>query len=347
MKSTERGECEEHNSLLYILRTFFSISLLRIEALEMSNAKYVKTISDLETKLSKSTHSEADLRSKIDWTNREAKQAILELQQYRLRAQTTLQHKDKLIEQLKSAAATDPNVDVFSDPNAPAAPDAHSLELENLQRERSDLQIENRTLCEQMTALRAHIANNDAIVKRTRDDCEAAVQQMGEQLRNSAQKRRDCETDNRTQARELVVVREEMQRVQADFASKMHAKCVVCRNISKLYPRNNPPSSPAQRHRTGAITRPAAGRRQPQAAIRSSAVGRFVDRLRRSHSIVDPVAGPEAVLPRNGDGRSQCVALPAGAHRTGVPRGNGAAAAAWRRSALGGRPRHQRERRQR
>lgn len=73
----------------------------KIHNLECSNENYVKSISDLELKLSKSQQSERDLVNQLDCAKRETEQTTTELQQYRSRAQSTLQMKDKIIEQLK------------------------------------------------------------------------------------------------------------------------------------------------------------------------------------------------------------------------------------------------------
>lgn len=61
----------------------------------------MKSISDLELKLSKSQQSERDLVNQLDCAKRETEPTTTELQQYRSRAQSTLQMKDKIIEQLK------------------------------------------------------------------------------------------------------------------------------------------------------------------------------------------------------------------------------------------------------
>lgn len=67
--------------------------LQKFEEIQQMNSTLIKTVSDLETTVAQLHQSEMDLREKLQWTKTESEQAVFELQQYRSRAQHTLQMK--------------------------------------------------------------------------------------------------------------------------------------------------------------------------------------------------------------------------------------------------------------
>lgn len=192
------------------------------ESLQQSNARYVKSISELEQRLGKSVQSEAEMRSKIEWVNKEAAQAVNELQQYRSRAQSTLQLKDRLIEQLQQAQSGQAHSDETEATGTGSG--THTLELEHAQRDKSALQDELRSLADQLALARGQSASAEAEWQRQRTETEATVARLSDQLAVGQQRWQDVEGAGRAQVRELATVREELTRVQAEFAARMHAK---------------------------------------------------------------------------------------------------------------------------
>lgn len=192
-----------------------------VESLQQSNGSYVKTISELEQRLARNVQSEAEMRSKIEWINKESAQAVNELQQYRSRAQSTLQLKDRLIEQLRTVSGV--GSDEHSNETA-AGKTTHTLELEHLQREKTELLNEVKSLADQLAQARAHIASSEATQQQRQADADGTADRLNEQLLDSQQRWQALESESRAQVRELATVRDELTRVQTEFAAKVHAK---------------------------------------------------------------------------------------------------------------------------
>lgn len=72
------------------------------DQIKSSVDEYIKSISELETNLSKVRQSIIELTEKSDWQTKEISQKSIELQEYRKKAQATLQMKEKIIEELKA-----------------------------------------------------------------------------------------------------------------------------------------------------------------------------------------------------------------------------------------------------
>lgn len=193
---------------------------VRNEQLEKSNFNYVKSISDLETKLSKLHHSEVDLRGKLEWAKQESDQANYELQQYRSRAQSTLQMKEKLIEQLKLRT-----VDEGTPTNGPlASKNTHSIEMEHLRAEKVGLLEEIRIQNDQLEQIRRYVDRLEAVQKDKQHEFDGKLREVNENLRSEELKWRQYESENKVQLRELAMLREEMSRLQSDYASQIHKR---------------------------------------------------------------------------------------------------------------------------
>lgn len=193
---------------------------VRNEQLEKSNFNYVKSISDLETKLSKLHQSEVDLRGRLEWAKQESDQANYELQQYRSRAQSTLQMKEKLIEQLKLGT-----VDEGTPTNGPVAlKNTHSIEMEHLRAEKVGLLEEIRIQNDQLEQIRRYVDRLEAVQKDKQNEFDGKLREVNETLRSEEQKWRQYESENKVQLRELAMLREEMSRLQSDYASQIHKR---------------------------------------------------------------------------------------------------------------------------
>lgn len=195
---------------------FFSV---RNEQLEKSNFNYVKSISDLETKLSKLHQSEVDVRGKLEWAKQESEQANYELQQYRSRAQSTLQMKEKLIEQLKLGT-----VDDSSTATNQAAHTTHSIEMEHLRAEKVGLLEEIRIQNDQLEQIRRYVDRLETVQKDKQHEFDGKLREVNENLRSEELKWRQYESENKVQLRELAMLRDEMTRLQSDYASQIHKR---------------------------------------------------------------------------------------------------------------------------
>lgn len=172
----------------------------------------MKSISELESKVGKCAQSEMDLRTKLEWAKREADQANNELQQYRSRAQTTLQMKDKLIEELKLGSN-----------NGSAATQKHSIEHEQMMAVASEREAAEECR-RQVAETRRYVEQLENGQREQRTEFERAIDAAIEQQRTAEMKCRQVEAEAKVQQREMTMVREEMARLQADYVAQMHKK---------------------------------------------------------------------------------------------------------------------------
>lgn len=190
----------------------------KISNLERSNENYVKSISELELKLSKSQQNENDLISKLDWAKRESEQSAMELTQYRSRAQSTLQMKDKIIEQLKEKEQMDDTDGTISSNRI------NSFEVENLKAEKNGYLEEIRVQSEQLMQIRAYVEKLENVQRDQEKEFDRRVNALNGNLRLEETKWMQFETESKAQMKELTSVREEMNRLQVEYSSKIREK---------------------------------------------------------------------------------------------------------------------------
>lgn len=177
---------------------------------------FQKTLAETEAKLLKLTHSDEELRQQLQWSKQEADQAKNELQQYRSRAHSTLQLKDQLIEKLKSTSE--------SQSSHPTANVEHILELDHLRSEKAALLDETRVLSEQLVQVRGYVDRLESVQRSQQDEFDLKLEELTRSMRDEEGKWRDYEVQNKAQMRELLIVRDEMARLQSEFASQLHVK---------------------------------------------------------------------------------------------------------------------------
>lgn len=190
----------------------------KIDSLERSNENYVKSISELESKLSKSQQIENDLVNKLDWAKRESEQSAAELTQYRSRAQTTLQMKDKIIEQLKER---DQTMDI--DGTIPSNR-INSFEVENLKAERNGLLEEIRVQSDQLEQIRRYVEKLENVQRDQEKEFDRTVNALNGNLRLEETKWMQFETESKAQMKELASVKDEMNRLQIEYSNKIREK---------------------------------------------------------------------------------------------------------------------------
>lgn len=187
-----------------------------VDNLKRSNENYIKSISELETRLSKSQQNENELASKLDWAKRESEQSAIELQQYRSRAQTTLQMKDKIIEQLKEKDN--------SDDGSMSTHRINSMEVENLKAENKGLLEEIRVQSEQLEQIRRYVEKLENLQRHQELEFDRKVKELNGDLRSEETKWMQFETDSKAQMKELASVKSEMNRLQIEYSNKIRDK---------------------------------------------------------------------------------------------------------------------------
>lgn len=185
--------------------------------LSKTTAVSQNNISALEAKLLKLTQSEEELRQQWHWSKQESEQAKIELAQYRSRAQSTLLMKDKLIEQLKLAS------DSHQLANADPIRTEH-LEMEHWQNEKAGLLEQTQTFTAQITELRGYVAQLESTIKVQQDEYYLKLDELNQSTLGEEARLREYESQNKVQLRELLMVREEMAKLQTDCARQLHEK---------------------------------------------------------------------------------------------------------------------------
>lgn len=182
--------------------------------LEEANSKYVKSISELETSISKLHQSEIELTEKLKWGKTETDQAITDLQAYRSRAQTTLLLKEKMIEQLK----------VGDQKMNSTGNELISLELEELRLEKNNLTDEIGSLKDQLEQTKHYSVGFEEKYKKINEGLELSYQKMQEDLLKEQRRCQRLEDELKIQNQELGSVREEMVRFRTSTSMKIHEK---------------------------------------------------------------------------------------------------------------------------
>lgn len=189
------------------------------EKAEAAQSTSNKSISELETTVSKLHRSEQDLYEKLNWASSEKKQAVLELQQYRSRAQHTLQLKDQLIDDLKGAGAATAESDRLNESQWDTFEN-----LQVLKAERESLLNEVKMLTNQMERQKQNVS----ILENRCYDLELRLKEREEQLSSSIQQERlrcfQLEDQLQVRTKELNAAREEMTRQQTNYSLKIHER---------------------------------------------------------------------------------------------------------------------------
>lgn len=186
--------------------------------LNVAKEKFSQTLIERDAKLMGLTKQEEETRQQLVWSKQEAEQAKNELAQYRSRAQSTLLMKDKIIEQLQQSTSESHQ---FTLPNPESS---NTLALEHLRIEKANLMEENQSLSEQLMSLRDYVDRLESSQKLQQDEFNLKLDEMNRNTFSEETRLRDYESLNKMQIRELLVLREEIVRLQSDHASQLHAK---------------------------------------------------------------------------------------------------------------------------
>lgn len=192
----------------------------KLNEIETTNDGYLKTISDLELAAAKSRENGMDLNERLAWAKSESEQAIYELQQYRARAQNTLQMKDDMIAELKALhLKNDSSTDELDIDSA-----YKQIESAKIKEERDSLLEELNTLRSQLNANKHIINTLEAKYHDTESRFSDNEKSLTNALKQEKIKYNQLEETLRTQAKELKAVRDEIKRHQISTATKIHEK---------------------------------------------------------------------------------------------------------------------------
>lgn len=197
------------------------------QSFENANAKYIKTISELETNIMNFQRSENELKQKLDFAKTETKDVRQELLNYKLRAQNQLQMKEKLIEQLKSGAfvETEINGDIS----------AIQMESDQLRSERDHLQTELNSLSKRFEETRNFIEKLEHKHRIMEAAAEDKINSLNETLNQQNLKSVQNEDEIRLQKEEIVQVREEMLSQKKLMTLKLHDKENELKRLKNAY----------------------------------------------------------------------------------------------------------------
>lgn len=191
----------------------------KVDEIESGNKHQSKTISELEVTMAMLRERENDLGERLRLAKYESEQSAAELQQYRARAQQTLQSKDDMIAELK---ALHQKADEGDDGEVGA---------QVMQIERNKLADEHTALVDELNALRSQLSAKKHIISTLEAKCQGTDQRHQDYeaklLAELKQERIKCsqlEESVRMQTRELEAVRDELKRHHVTMAAKLHEK---------------------------------------------------------------------------------------------------------------------------
>lgn len=191
----------------------------KVSELEVNCNVYIKSISELETSVSKLRQSEADLSERLKMSQIESDRAMNELHQYRIRAQNTLQSKDELIAELKSAR------------QQPSESDDTEMDVHLVKIECSELRKERDSLTEEIKMLRNQIETDREqilLLESKRREQDDRIKQLEQSTANAHKQDnlRIAQLDDalNVQSQELAAAREEMKNQQMSYQIKIHEK---------------------------------------------------------------------------------------------------------------------------
>lgn len=210
----------------------------KLSDIDDSNNGYVKTISQLQVSIAKMHETQMDVSEKLAMAKTETEQACFELQQYRSRAQHTLQMKDELIAELKSMHAKDQSADIDTDIDA----QCKQIEYVTLKQERDSFLDEINMLRNQLNTNKQIITSLESKLQEIEQQYSESEKSLTSALKQEKLKYSQFEETTRIQAKELKAVRDELKRQQSLTSVKLHEQyervfpiiCVSFRKCSFL-----------------------------------------------------------------------------------------------------------------
>lgn len=193
----------------------------KFNGLMQTNNEYIKTISELETTVAKHRQTEVELIEKLNWTKSESEQAVFELQQYRARAQHTLQMKDQLIEELRT---NNSSINLTNENESETLFNLQEVEYSNYAKEREQLLEEIKLLKNQFEAGKQFITSLENKNRELEHELTEKVNLLNMTLKQEKMKNLQLEENCKAQIREMKAVRDEITRQQTNYSTQLHEK---------------------------------------------------------------------------------------------------------------------------
>ncbi|XP_058453507.1 golgin-84 [Malaya genurostris] len=201
---------------------------------EESNAKYIKSISDLESVVSKHIQVHQELNQKLDLAKMETNNITAELQQYRVRAHATLQLKEQIIEQLKQNVKTEGHEH---------ADKLTQMELDQMKNEKMSMLEEIMNLNKKYENGKIFWQTMEQTLKTTVLDLESRIKELQHKLSLETTKVLQLDDDLNMKQKELTSAREELVKQRTSFSTIMHEKeAEIVRLKDQFQKRPNSPS---------------------------------------------------------------------------------------------------------
>ncbi|XP_055549397.1 golgin-84 isoform X1 [Wyeomyia smithii] len=191
---------------------------MRLLNAEETNEKYIKSISELESTVSKHLQTEHELSQKLEMARMETNNVTTELQQYRIRAHATLQLKEQMIEQLKN------NETVNGINSNDKSNQIDQIELEQLKSERHGLLDEILNLNKKYENSKTFWQNMESQFKETIHELEKKNYDLQQNLSIQSTKTLQLEDDLNIRQKELISTRQEIARQRSAFSVQTHEK---------------------------------------------------------------------------------------------------------------------------
>lgn len=189
----------------------------RNQTLEEANAKNIQSISQLESTVARHVKNEVDLNEKLEWARKETNQAITELQQYRTRAQQTLQMKERLIEELKQGRL---GPDLSTDNDAEQSISTMKLELVNVKSENLNLLEEISLLHDKCEQAKSYALRLETMLEAG-NDRERKLNETQDNLAQLKSKASQLEEDLKAKLQETILLKEEMMQKRGSYMQKL------------------------------------------------------------------------------------------------------------------------------
>uniref|UniRef100_W8BQ81 Golgin-84 n=1 Tax=Ceratitis capitata TaxID=7213 RepID=W8BQ81_CERCA len=182
---------------------------------------YMHSISELETNLAKLQQEYLEAAHKLQMQMKETEQQRKELQEYRVKAQYSLQMKDALIAELKANGVT-----VGTNASNEDESDSRLLqmEFETLRHEQQQTLEENSTLRMQLEELRRDWQVINEQHTEYLQNARITEEALRKELRAERERLLSTESEQRVQAQELIKLRQQLSNQMAASATRLQEK---------------------------------------------------------------------------------------------------------------------------
>ncbi|XP_004518036.1 golgin-84 [Ceratitis capitata] len=182
---------------------------------------YMHSISELETNLAKLQQEYLEAAHKLQMQMKETEQQRKELQEYRVKAQYSLQMKDALIAELKANGVTVGTNASYEDES-----DSRLLqmEFETLRHEQQQTLEENSTLRMQLKELRRDWQVINEQHTEYLQNARITEEALRKELRAERERLLSTESEQRVQAQELIKLRQQLSNQMAASATRLQEK---------------------------------------------------------------------------------------------------------------------------